>query len=329
MKSTPKKEKKIAATLGLYSTLIFVSMANVGYCGAAKESAKVLKKVENAVSSDNIKAKFHEAADSISKEKVHESIDMAADYLDPEKMKDKVDEIADYLDRDKIKEFIDYAADHLDRDKIKGMIDAVAEVMDREKIKGAVDQVASSIDVEQIKDKFDESVDQIAASLEDATHNLQDELRQLGNNKNAISSTVKKYNWNQWIPDQAVYGPATLSNLKLSGGKKSVVARPGQQIEGEVVCNLDRKKCSALSLYRVVLGIKNQGGQTTVFNHFGLRAGKETDHFTLVAPKEKGVYEVGFRVVEAAREGTAIQSWDERDENGWGEPVVIGVIIVA
>ncbi len=329
MKPAQKKEKKAAAALGLYSMLIFISMSQVGYCGAVQQTEKVLKKVENTVSTDKIKSKFHEAADSITKEKVHEAIDHAADYLDPEKLKGGVDEIADYLDRDKIKEFVDYAADHLDREKIKEMIDAVAEVMDRENIKGAVDQVADAFDVEHIKDKFDESVDQIANSLQDATHKLQDEIRYLGNNKNAISNTVKKYNWNQWIPDQAAYGPATLSNLKLGNGKKAVVAKPGQQIEGEVVCNLDRKQCSALSLYRVVLGIKNQGGQTTVFNHFGLRAGRETDHFTLVAPKEKGVYEVAFRVVEAAREGTALQSWDDRDENGWGEPVVIGVIIVA
>jgi hypothetical protein len=330
MKTARTNEKKEIATLGVYSMLIFVAMSHVGYCGpSSKGPEKILKKVEQSVSSEKIKEKFHEAADSIDKKKVHETIDIAADYLDPEKLKSGVDEIADYLDRDKIKEFVDYAADHLDKDKIKGMIDAVAEVLDREKIKGAVDEIASSIDVEQIKDTFDESVDEIAATLQDATHNLEDEIRHLGSNNNAIRQTVKRYNWNQWIPDQAAYGPATLSNLKLGGAKKAIVARPGQQIEGEVVCNLDRKRCSALSLYRVVLGIKDHGGQTTVFNHFGLRAGKETDHFTLVAPKEKGVYQVGFRVVEAAREGTAIQSWDDRDENGWGEPVVIGLIIVA
>ena len=34
-------------------------------------------------------------------------------------------------------------------------------------------------------------------------------------------------------------------------------------------------------------------------------------------------------VVEAAREGTAIQSWDDRTQNEWEEPVAIGVIIVA
>ena len=270
-------------------------MSQIGFCGSTKEPEKFLKKVENSISSEKIKSKFHEAADSISKEKVHESIDQVADYLDPEKLKSEVDQIASYLDRDKIKEFIDYAADYLDKDKIKEMIDAVAQVLNREKIKGAVDEIAANVDVEKIKDTFDESADQIAASFHDAIHNLEDELHQVGNNKDAILTTVKKYNCGQWIPNQAVYGPATLSNLKLAGSKKVVVAKPGQPIEGEVVCSFDRKQCDSLGLYRVVLGIKNGKGQTTVFNHFGFRAGKETDHFTLVAPKEKGVYEVGFR----------------------------------
>lgn len=325
MRHAHKKEVKI---LGLYSVLLFLCVFNTGDCGSSKEPAKTLKKVENAVSSEKIKSKFHEVADSVSREKVHESIDQVADYLDPEKLKEGVDEIADYFDKEKIKELVDYAADRLDRDTIKGMIDLIAEALDRDKIKGAVDQIADSFDTEQIKEQFDESVDHIAASLQEATHSLENEIGHLGNNNHAIRDRVKKYNWNQWIPDQVSYGPATLSNLKLGGLKKAVVAKPGQSIEGEVVCALNRKQCSSLSLYRVVLGIKNQGGQTTVFNHFGLRAGKETDHFTLIAPQEKGIYEVGFRVVEAAREGTAIQSWDDRDENGWGEPVVIGVIVV-
>ena len=55
---------------------------------------------------------------------------------------------------------------------------------------------------------------------------------------------------------------------------------------------------------------------------------KETDPFTLVAPKQKGIYEVAFRLAKAASEGTALQSWNAHDENGWGEPVTLGLLIV-
>jgi hypothetical protein len=328
MKYVQKQEKPEVAVLFLYSVFFFfLALCNVGICGS-KEPVKTLKKVENAVNKEEIKSKFHEAADSVDREKVHESIDKVADYLNPDELKRGVDEIADYLDKDKIKQFIDYAAERLDRDTIKRMIDVAAEALDRDKIKGVVNQVADSIDVEQIKESFDSSVDEIAASLRDATHSLESEIQRLGSNNSAIRKSISNYSWNELIPDQASYGPATLSHLKLCGAKKVAVVKPGQVVEGEVVCALNGKKCSALGLYRVVLGIKDQGGQTTIFNHFGLRAGKETDSFSLVAPKKKGVYEVGFLVVEAAREGTALRAWDDLEKTDSQKAVPIGVIVV-
>lgn len=316
-----KNKRKEMRAFWLFA-FVLVSLTSVAYCKAIEPA----KKIENA--GEKIKSKFHETVDSVNKEKAHESIDKVADYLDKEKLKAEVDEIADYFDKEKIKNFIDYAAKHFNREKIKDMIDLVADSLDRDKVKDSVDQVIGAIDKEQVKDRFDSSVDQIAGSLQEVTHSLEEELKHAGNNKFTIHETVKKYNWNKWIADRASYGPATLSGLKLGGAKKAVVlAKPGEQIEGEVECAFNRQQCSPLSLYRVVLGIKNKGGQTTVFNHFGIRAGKETDHFTLTAPREKGIYQVGFRVVEAAREGTAIKSWD--DENEREEPAVIGLIIVA
>lgn len=298
-----------------------VCLANTGCCNSTKN------KVEKTITQtgEKIKATAHKAADALSKEKVHESIDQVADYFDKEKLKEGVDQAAEYFDKEKLKDYIDYIADHLDRDQIKGMIDLVADALDRDKVKEAADQVLGSFDKDQIKEQIDESVDKITASLNETVQSLEKELSQLGNNKNGIQTALKKYNWNKWLPDQAVYGPATLSNLKLGGMKKVVLAKPNQNIEGEVLCSLDRKQCSALGVYRVVLGIKGGSGQTTIFNHFGIRGGKETDHFTLTAPAKKGVYQVAFQVVEAAREGTALQAWDE----SWEEPKVIGLIIVS
>ena len=270
------------------STVLFAGIGTIGYCQTPKDIKEAVNRVENSVDSKKIKSKFHEAADSLDKENVNAAIDRIADSLDKDKLKEKIDELADYLDKDKIKDWIDSVAEYLDKDKLKEVIDIVAEALDREKIKDAVDQVIASVDKERIKETFDQSVDQIAASLQEVTHSLEDELRQVGNNPSSIRTAVEKYNWNRYLPDRANYGPATLSGLKLAGGKKAVIARPGELIEGEVVCSLDRDQCSALSLYRVVLGIKNQGGQTTIFNHFGLRAGKETDRFTLTAPSTEG-----------------------------------------
>lgn len=317
----------------LLSTFLLVGSTHTGYCNAAKDlpakkAGAAIKKIEKSVNPEKIKEKFHQAADALDQDKVHESIDRVADYLDKDRMKDAVDAIADYFDKDQIKAFIDYAAEYLDRERIKEMIDLIADAVDREQVKTAVDQVIGSVDKEQIKQTFDQSIDQLATSFQQATSHLEQQIKQLGSNKNKIEELVQKYNWNQWIPDKVSYGPATLSNLTLGGYRKAIIVKPGQKIEGEVECALNRKDCSLLSIYRVVLGIKNKGGQTTVFNHFGLRAGKETDHFVLTAPQQKGIYQVGFRVVEAAREGTAIEAF-ETDDSAMPEPAAIGVIIVS
>ncbi len=315
---------------------VIVSLFTFGaYCASTKAQDlkdSAVKKVENATSKVNkeeIKEKFHEATDSLSTKKVHEAVDTVAGYLDKDRLKEGVDEVANYFDPDKIKALIDFVADNFDREKVKGLIDHLASSFDRDKVKEVLDQFVASIDKEKIKETFDESVDKIAATMQDATRSLEEELKQLGSNKYAVQQALRKYNYDKWFSHSVSYGPATLSHLKLGSSKNAVaIVKAGETVEGEVDCAFDRKQCSPLSLYRVVLGIKNRGGQTTVFNHFGMRAGHETDHFTLKAPREKGVYQVGFKVVEAAREGTAIQAWDESNEYNEVEPAVIGLLIV-
>lgn len=324
---------KLAQKNNIFSIalLSLLAVTPFGWCGSSQTKTPPAKKVEQAVGrgGEKLKEKFHEATDSISQEKIHESIDQVADYFDKDKLKEGVDQLADTLDRDKIKELVDYIADNFDRDKIKGVIDFVADAFDREKIKGAVDEAMASFDKEQVKEKFDQTVDKVAGSLQDLTKSLEDEVLKADPKHISVQEILKKYEWNRYIHDSATYGPATLSHLHLGKAKKPVaVVHPGQAIDGDVVCALNSKDCSPLGLYRIVLGLKNQGGQTTIFNHFGLRAGKETDHFTLLAPQQKGVYEVAFRVVESAREGTALKTWDELNQNGYDHPTTIGLLIV-
>lgn len=342
-----KTNNKIISIGRFLIICLFAGTLNVATCAPTKAKAvkdNTLKKVEDTaskakdkvqnalsnVSKEDVKAKFHQATDALNDEKVNETIDEIADYFDKEKIKAGVDEIANYFDQDKIKSFIDFAAENFDRDKIKNLIDLLADTFDREKVKEVLDQFIASIDKEKVKETFDESVDNVAATLQDVTQDLEEELKQLGGNKNVVQQTLRKHNYEKWFSHNVSYGPATLSHLKLgSNGKPVAIVKPGETVEGEVECAFDRKQCSPLSLYRVVLGIKDRGGQTTVFNHFGLRAGHETDHFTLKAPREKGVYQVGFKVVEAAREGTAIQAWDNSNEYNEAEPAIIGLLIVS
>lgn len=313
----------------LLTSSLVVGLPQAGFCASVqKKVEKTIKKAESEVNRDKVKEKFHEVAEAIDVEKIDEKVDRAADYFDVDKLKAQIDQIADALDREKLKEFIDIAAEYLDRDKIKAAIDMVADLLDREKVKAFIHEIAANIDKEQIKEKFDQSVDKVADSLETVVSSLEKDLTGVGNNPYAIQNLLHGYDWNKWIPNQASSGPATLSNLKLGGGKNVIVVSPGQRIDGEVQCALNKQACSPLSLYRVVLGIKNRGGQTTIFNHFGIKAGKEVDRFTLVAPRQKGIYQLAFRVATTAREATAIEAWDKESDANLGHPAPIGLIIV-
>jgi len=208
-------------------------------------------------------------------------------------------------------------------------LDVANSLSDREKIQGTLNQAITSLDVDQINATVDRSVDQTLDVLQQKIYTLENEINSLESDIHAIQDKIRDYHWEKWLPSHASYGSATLSDLKLGETHAPVIlTAPGQQIEGEVVCSLNREQCSPLKMYRVVLGIKNRGGQITVFNHFGLHAGKEVEHFTIEAPNERGIYQVGFKVVETIWTDTALKSWEEDTENDGGTPAIIGLIVV-
>jgi hypothetical protein len=277
------------------------------------------------VARDTVKQKFHETADKVNKETINQTVDQIADYFDKDKIKETIDTIADSLDKEKIKDMIDMIAEHLDRDKLKDMVDLAADYFDREKVKQTLDQLVDRVDKEAIKDKFDKTVDQVANAFDEAADFVYNTTAELGTDVKAIQNRLDQHNWKGLIRDKTTWDVATLSGLKLNGHKKVAIVKPGEQVQGEVICSLNRDKCSALSLYRVVVGIKNRGGPTTVCSHFGLRAGEEKDSFVLTAPKEKGVYPIGFRVVKSALETTALNQWEEKPND---PTPVVGLIVV-
>lgn len=322
------------------SSVLFAEKATELY--ASGQSAKIQTKSAPAVNQkikkendpkiiqkgkEKSNEQLHESEDLLNKETVHNKIDHVFDQFDKESINEKVDQIADYFDKDKLKEAIDLIDNYLDRDKIKRIIEVFAEQIDREKIKSAVDTALDSFDKTQAGESFDQTANKIASSLDKGSDRLSPDTKNKKSDWQSIEKSLLDYDWEGLIPERAFYGPATLSHLKLNGNKRVAVVRPGEKITGEVVCNLNREDCSALKLYRVVLGFKDREGQTTVFNHFGLRAGKEKDQFVLTAPQQKGIYQLGFRVVEAALESTALDAWESSE--GEDKTPTIGLIIVS
>lgn len=170
--------------------------------------------------------------------------------------------------------------------------------------------------------------DKIKGFIDDVSDALKNAVDAFGNNLAAIQNYLENYHWKGMIQDEAVSGAVTLKHLQLNGHSKAVVVRPGERIEGVVLCNLDREQCSSLSLYRVVLGIKGKGAQTTIGNQFGIVAGESLEQFVLIAPAEPGLYQIRFRLAEGLLKGTALNAWVDENGNEPDGTTTIGVVLV-
>jgi hypothetical protein len=297
-----------------------------------KEAASTLKSagkaVENSFDREKVKDKAHDVTDSIvdtlSKQNINEAVDRVADYFDTEKMKETVDLIAAHFDKDKIKQTIDLVAEYLDKDKVKNFIDVTAEYLNREKIKESLDMLVDYVDKEKVKSTLDQGIDKVSDSLEKTVGYIKQEVAESRGDLSMVQKHLNAHDWKNIISDQATSDLATLSDLKLNGHKRVAIVKPGELIKGEVICFIDRHQLNSLSKYKVVLGIKKHEGPVTVYDHIGLLANKQTTNFELRAPKERGVYQVGFRLVKPNSENITEKNWDNKSD----QTPTIGLIVV-
>jgi hypothetical protein len=171
----------------------------------------------------------------------------------------------------------------------------------------------------------DEKVKQF---IDSSSEKLKGAVDKIGDNLVDIQNYLDNYDGKGLIQDEASSGAASLKHLQLNGHSRAVVVRPGERVEGVVQCNLDRNKCSALGLYRVVIGISGKGGQTTIGNDLGIAVGESLEKFSLIAPQEAGIYQIRFRVVDKLFEGDALKAWVDKKGNEPDGSTTIGLIIV-
>jgi hypothetical protein len=155
--------------------------------------------------------------------------------------------------------------------------------------------------------KADGVIDKVAHAIKHAISKMEADA-------DAIQSYFDSYKWKGIIEDEVTFDKVTLEHFRLNGHSKAIIVNPGERIEGKVHCILDRKQCSPLHFYRVVLGIKGEGAQTTIGNEFGLTAGESKEKFTLIAPERSDLYQVRFKVVDSLFKGNALDAW--KDEQG-------------
>ncbi len=167
-----------------------------------------------------------------------------------------------------------------------------------------------------VEEKAKKFIDETAGALKQA-------VDQFGDNVSEIQSYLDHYHWKGVLEDQSTTDPVTLKNLRLNGHDKVVVVLPGERVEGRVTCTYAQEQCAALTYYRIILGIKDQGAQTTIAGTLGAFAGESHEDFVLIAPATRGMYQIAFQPTEALLESTALAQW--RDPEGV-KP--IGFIIV-
>jgi predicted transcriptional regulator len=319
------KIQRIGFIVGFLSTALIAGESTLVPAGKVSnklESAQ--KKIEASFDKEEVKRKFHEATDALTEEKICETVDEVADYFDPEYLKENVDRIAQYLDKEKVVQTAMMVIQYLDRDKIKDWIDFTAGYFDREKVKDILVKMLQHLDKEKIKNTFDRGVEQVADSLDRTVDYIRKQVIESEIDVATLQGDINSYDWKKLIADRVSSDAITLSHLKLNGKRKVVIAKPGEEIKGEVVCSTDRNHLSSLSKYHVILGIKDHGMPKPIYNHLGLSASRERNAFTLIAPKERGVYRVGFQVVKTPLESTALKKWEER----YAETPTVGLIIV-
>jgi hypothetical protein len=164
--------------------------------------------------------------------------------------------------------------------------------------------------------------------IDDAASTLKKGVDKFENNFEAAQEYLDNYHWKGFIQDKATSGPAKLEDFRLRNHSNVLIVKPGERIEGSVTCDLDAEKCSPLKLYRVVLGYKGLGGQTTVCNYLGAVAGKSTEAFVLTAPSIQGFYQIRFRVVEELFEEAALKHWVDENGNEPDGATTLGLIYV-
>jgi len=179
-----------------------------------------------------------------------------------------------------------------------------------------------SIGAEEVQDK-------VKGAIESAAEALKGAVDKIGNNLEDLQKYFDHYPWKGVIQDRTTSGAATLENLKLNHHERAVVVKPGERVDCSVICHLDRTDCSSLSIYRIAVGIKGEGAQTTICNYLGLLAGDSVEKFTLIAPADHGVYEVRFRPAEGLTEKEALKAWTDAQGQEPGASTTIGFIVVA
>jgi hypothetical protein len=168
-----------------------------------------------------------------------------------------------------------------------------------------------------VESKIKDGIDTTAHALKKGTEKCGDKLED-----------VQNYFRNKFHETTTI-GPAVVSDVKFNGHHLVAIVKPGERIEGELKCVLDKSKIQDLRYHRLIIGFKDLGAQTSVSNGFGYFADKESkDKFVLIAPSQPGLYKVRYRPVETYTESEGLKKWRDDEGREPNSDTTIGLIYV-
>lgn len=189
--------------------------------------------------------------------------------------------------------------------------------------KSTEDKIKSGIDsaAEGIKTGVEKSADAIEASKE----SVKKGIKKCGEKIEDMQTYFRKK-----FHEQVTVGPATVSDVTFNGHHLATVVRPGERIEGELKCSLDKAQHKDIKYHSLLIGFKGRdNAETTVDIGRGIfidNASKET--FSLIAPSEPGFYKVRFRPIEGYIEHDVLKKWKDEQGNKPDSSTTIGLIYV-
>jgi len=169
--------------------------------------------------------------------------------------------------------------------------------------------------------KVKEFIDQSADALKHG-------IDKLGDDSAKIQEYVENYAWKGIIQDKATSGAETLSHMRLNHRGNVIAVRPGEKVEGKVICSLNSELAHTLSVYRVVIGLHGKGPQTTIGASLGAASGSSKEKFSFKAPLEPGIYQIRFRTADNYLESKALDAWVDEHGNEPDASTTIGIIYV-
>jgi hypothetical protein len=185
-------------------------------------------------------------------------------------------------------------------DKIKGGIEASADTL-----KQGVDKTVEI--AENTKDSVKKGIKKFGEKVED----LQTYFR-------------KKFH------EQATVGPATVSDVTFNGNPMVTVVKPGERIEGQLKCSLDKDQLKSIKYHCLLIGFKGrEQAETAVDIGRGIFIDQESQaNFTLIAPSEPGFYKVRFRHIDGYIEHDVLNKWKDEKGAAPNSSSTIGLIYV-